>query len=125
MAKEIAPVDFSAEGPPRFMDDESSAPLPFAKLMEGKPFGAEHEYYARNENGVVVKAGIWRSEPYVECYDSYPCDEFMHILRGRVAVEWNGKSRQYKEGDCFLLPKGFCGCWRQPVAMVKYYITVA
>lgn len=112
------PITFSATGPQGFMAD-AGVPLPTAKLIEGTPIGRDHPYFSRPEAGLTV--GIWRSCAYTEWYESYPCDEFMVVLEGEVTIESDTFSATYGPGAAFLIPKGFCGYWRQPVAMVKYY----
>lgn len=116
------PIRFSASGPEGFLTAAGVA-LPTAKLIEGQPVGLDHGYYERPEVG--LKAGIWRSCAYTEWYDSYPCDEFMVVLEGEVTIESDTFSQTYRAGDAFLIPKGFRGYWRQPVAMLKYYAIVS
>ena len=115
------PIKFSATGPQGWMAKADIA-LETAKLVEGKPMGQDHVYFKRSEPG--VKAGIWRSSPYTEWYDSYPCDEFMYVLEGYVILENDDFSEKYEAGDAFLVPKGFRGYWKQPVPMLKYYVII-
>lgn len=97
-------------------------PLDHAELLSGKPFGLDHIYFARAEKG--LRAGIWRSKPYTERYESYPADEFMVVLEGEVSMEGAGFSETYRKGDSFFVPKGFKGLWRQPVDMLKFYVII-
>lgn len=96
--------------------------LQTATLLEGVSYGRDHAFYMNDET--PVKAGIWRSTPYTESYESYPCDEFMLVLEGSVTLETEGFSETYKKGDAFLLPRGFCGTWRQTEPMLKYYVLI-
>src|SRR5262249_17515838 len=116
----IAPIVFETDGPQGF--SSLNEELPTATLIEGSPIGADHPYFERSS--ARLKAGIWRSSPYTEKYDSYPCDEFMFVLKGYVFVENESFSRKFEEGNAFLIPRGFQGYWRQPVEMVKYYVIV-
>lgn len=116
----IFPISFNPDGPDGFRDRQDR--LPSAQLESGVPVGADHVYFARREQHLL--SGIWRSEPYVEWYDSYPCDEFMYILSGEVIVGNEFKSVKYEAGAAFLIPKGFCGYWRQPVTVEKYYVII-
>lgn len=116
----LFPITFSSKGPEGFNSRRDV--LPFAKLVQGKPFGADHIYFERKESGLM--SGIWRSEPYEERYDSYPCDEFMVMLSGETTVGNESGEVTYKTGDAFLIPKGFRGFWRQTVAVEKYYVIV-
>lgn len=115
------PITLSATGPVGFLNATDMA-LPTAKLIEGQPFGLDHAYFSRPE--AKLKVGIWRSSAYTEWYDSYPCDEFMVVLEGEVTIESDSFSATYGPGAAFLIPKGFQGYWRQPVAMLKYYAIV-
>lgn len=115
------PIRFSPDGPPGFFDTPDD-PLPIAILREGVPMGRDSLFYQRPEVG--LKAGIWRSCPYVEDYESYPCDEYMFVLKGHAFVETETTSEAFREGDSFLIPKGFRGRWRQPVEMVKFYVII-
>lgn len=115
------PVKFSATGPSGWTQTADQA-LETAELISGVPFGRDHAYFTRTEPG--IKAGIWRSTPYTEWYDSYPCDEFMVILEGEVTLESDDFTETYRKGDAFMLPKGFRGYWRQPEALLKYYVLI-
>ena len=115
------PVKFSPNGPAGWMQLPDEA-LQTATLLEGVPYGRDHAFYMNDETS--VKAGIWRSTPYTESYESYPCDEFMLVLEGSVTLETEGFSETYKKGDAFLLPRGFCGTWRQNEPMLKYYVLI-
>lgn len=115
------PIKFSAQGPAGWMQ-APNVPLEHAKLIEGLPKGLDHIYFQRSEPR--LRAGIWRCEPYTEWYDSYPCDEFMVVLEGYVILENDTFHEKYEKGDAFLVPKGFRGTWRQPVAMLKYYVII-
>lgn len=117
----VTPVTFSATGPEGFME-MADVRHPADTLIEGQPVGADHTYYGRP--AANLKAGIWRSEPYTEWYDAYPCDEFMYVLEGHVIVHNEECEEHYGPGSAFLLPRGFRGYWRQPVPMVKYYVIV-
>ena len=48
----------------------------------------------------------------------------MLVLEGSVTLETEGFSETYKKGDAFLLPRGFCGTWRQTEPMLKYYVLI-
>jgi uncharacterized cupin superfamily protein len=115
------PIKFSSTGPEGWMG-AADGPLETAKLISGSPMGRDHAYFQRPEP--KIKAGIWRSSPYTEWYDAYPCDEFMYVLDGYVILENDDFREKYEKGDAFLVPKGFRGYWRQPVAMLKYYIMI-
>ena len=121
MKTEVTPFSFQPSGPDGFLN-KAPVSLPTAKLIEGEPKGLDHAYFERASSR--LKAGIWRSSPYTEWYDDYPCDEFMLVLEGHVIVENDHFSQRYNAGDAFLIPRGFRGYWRQPVGMLKYYCIV-
>ena len=113
------PIRFSPNGPDGWsaLPDQ---PLEHAELISGLPIGLDHSYFTRPERG--IKSGIWRCGPYAEYYESYPVDEFMIVLEGEVTLEGEGGSETYRQGDAFLVPKGFCGYWKQTEPMLKFYV---
>lgn len=115
------PIKFSNTGPTGWMSDKD-IPLETAKLIEGAPIGSEHIYYENEDTKVT--SGIWRSSPYTEWYDDYPCDEFMYVLEGQVTLENDDFSETYRKGDAFLVPKGFQGYWKQTEPMLKFYVII-
>lgn len=117
----VAPIRFSPSGPGGW-GGLTDLPLEHATLLSGVPLGQDFSYFHRPE--AKLRAGIWRSTAYSEHYDSYPCDEFMIVLDGEVTLENDDISETFRKGDAFLVPKGFKGIWRQPVAMLKFYVIV-
>ncbi|TJW00091.1 MAG: DUF861 domain-containing protein [Mesorhizobium sp.] len=113
------PIRFSSTGPAGWQQLPDH-PLEHAELIEGMPVGLDYAYYGRGG----VKAGIWRCGPYTEHYDDYPADEFMVVLEGAVTLEAEGFSETYSKGDCFFVPKGFQGIWRQTEPMLKFYVII-
>lgn len=115
------PVKFSIEGPDGWKNC-TNVPLETAQLVEGEARGQDHIYFSRENPG--IRAGIWRAEPYTDFYENYPCDEFMYVLEGSVTLENDDFSETYRKGDAFLVPKGFCGFWKQTEPMLKYYVMI-
>jgi len=117
----VTPITFSPTGPAGFLEGEDVA-LATDTLIAGDPRGADHTYFERPSAN--LKAGIWRSAPYTEWYDQYPCDEFMYVLDGHVFIHNDECDECFDAGSAFVLPRGFCGYWRQPVPLLKYYVLV-
>lgn len=56
-------------------------------------------------------------------HESYPYNELMILLSGRVEIEdLEGSVVTLEPGDAFIMHKGFAGTWRQLEPMVKYYL---
>jgi uncharacterized cupin superfamily protein len=115
------PIRFSVTGPAGWLAAPAQA-LEHAELLSGFPMGLDHAYFTRPENG--LRTGIWRCEAYTERYEDYPADEFMVVLEGEVTLENDSFSETYRKGDAFFVPKGFKGVWRQPVALLKFYVII-
>ena len=116
------PIKFSKEGPNGWLAAQNK-PLETAKLVSGKAVGLDHIYYKNSSPS--VQAGIWRSSPYTEFYEEYPCDEFMYIIEGSVTIEADNFKATYCKEEAFLLPKGFRGYWKQEEPMLKYYVIIS
>ncbi len=117
----LDPIKFSKNGPNSWLD-KADIELETAELIEGQPMGLDHAYFQNTDQG--VRAGIWRSSPYTEFYENYPCSEFMYLLEGSVTLENDSFSETYIKGDSFLVPKGFRGYWKQTEPILKYYVIV-
>lgn len=115
------PVKFESSGPDGWADTKD-VPLETAELLSGQPMGQDHAYFESETPG--IRAGIWRSTPYTEFYDSYPFTEFMYVLEGSVTLESDDFTETYVKGDAFLVPKGFRGRWKQTEPMLKYYVMI-
>ncbi|MEQ8666999.1 MAG: cupin domain-containing protein [Rhodospirillales bacterium] len=115
------PVKFSSGGPDGWPELPDVA-LETATLVDGQPMGRDHVYFEKDTAG--LRAGLWRSSPYTEFYEDYPCNEFMYVLEGSVTLENDAFSETYTKGDAFLVPKGFRGFWKQTEPMLKYYVMV-
>ena len=113
------PIRFSPTGPEGWKD-LADIPLEHAELLAGLPLGHDFAYFQRPQ--AKLRAGIWRSSAYTEKYDNYPSDEFMVLLKGEVTLEYADTSETFRQGDAFLVPKGFKGVWRQPVDVLKFYV---
>lgn len=115
------PVKFKESGPEGWKD-AADVPLETAELLTAQPFGLDHAYFEKETPG--VRAGLWRSTPYTEFYESYPCTEFMYVIEGSVTLENEDFSETYSKGEAFLVPKGFRGYWKQTEPMLKYYVMI-
>lgn len=99
-------------------------PLVTPGLVSRPPLERERQLY-RDPSGRFT-TGIWECEPYEETYESYPQDEFMHILSGSVIiVDSSGNQETFRAGDSFFIARGFVGTWRQEETMTKYYAILA
>ena len=93
--------------------------------IKGQP-PMEREVAAIERPSDGVRVGLWACGPYQETYDSYPVDEFMVMISGRVELVYpDGSTDTFMAGDAFVLPKGFAGIWRQPEEVVKYFAIIA
>ena len=115
------PIKLSPTGPEGWMH-LADVQQKTAKLISGLPHGRDH-VYASGE-AAQFRTGIWRSQPYVEWYNSYAADEFMVVLDGEVTLEGEDFLETYRTGDAFFVPKGFCGYWRQSQPMLKFYVII-
>lgn len=59
---------------------------------------------------------VWESGPALLLLDTPTnYDEFVVVLKGELILSDNdGNTATYKQGDMFMLPKGFTGTWEMP-----------
>jgi uncharacterized cupin superfamily protein len=87
-------------------------------LIEGDPQEREHVYFASDAFTVAV----WEAQPYAERIDSYPGDEFAHVIRGRLTLtDPDGTSQTFGEGESYLMRAGWSGEFRVEESFMKYF----
>lgn len=92
-----------------------------AHVLEGKVVEKVHVYLQSNDEKFI--AGIWECTPCKERIDSYPADEFMTVLAGSVTVADDlGHSQTYRNGDSFVMQKGWSGTWHMTETFSKYFV---
>ena len=65
--------------------------------------------------------GVWIGDPGTAAIGGMPFDEFCYLQSGRTRfTDSNGESREFWEGEGFLVPRGFTGQWEvlEPVQMM-------
>jgi uncharacterized cupin superfamily protein len=68
---------------------------------------------------------LWESGPGVLQTDSYPNDEYVLVLEGRLAItNKSGKKDEFKAGDSFVIPKGWAGTWDMKTKFKKQFVAV-
>jgi len=79
--------------------------------------------FAELQNNPQVESGVWECTAGGWEIGSYPVDEIMMMLSGRLRVtDSNGTSHQLTKDDVFYLPKGWSGRWDVLEDMRKFYV---
>jgi len=108
-APEILPLDADEM---RSMQLESIPPFPAEMVLEGKSENWESVLY---QGEFVIS--VYEAVPAViDISEPFPYDEFVLVLEGEVTLtNADGGTSTYKQGDKFLVPKGWMGTWEMPV----------
>ena len=62
---------------------------------------------------------------YTDKMTPYHCDEIMFLAAGSVTItEEDGREETFVAGDCFFMPKGWSGYWKQSDDLKKFQMTV-
>ena len=96
-------------------------------VFEGNPEEAAHRAFNEPRNNIKsVRAGAYEGSGYAEKVVNYPCDEMALIVEGEVEiVDEDGTSHIFRPGDCYFMPIGFNGIWRQSDGFRKIYMTAS
>ena len=96
-------------------------------VFEGDPIEATHRFFNEPRNNIVsVRAGVYEGSGYAEKVVNYPCDEMALILEGEVEIiDEDGSSHIFKPGECYFMPIGFNGIWRQSDGFRKIHMTAS
>ena len=95
-------------------------------VIEGDPIEYAHRFFsADREISGQLRVGVYRGSAYTEKLSSYACDEIMIVLEGSVTVtDVNGHQEIFEDGDCFFMPQGFSGYWKQSDNFKKFHMTM-
>ena len=116
-AKDIRPLDDAAK-------PTAPGKYPKENVPEGQTFDGSFSSVVgyRSEDGRFTVA-IWESGPGVLKTDSYPNDEFCHVLEGELVItNASGSTRQFGPGDSFVIPKGWAGTWDMKTRFKKRFV---
>jgi len=95
-------------------------PLPAEILHSGNPVQNGHTYH--ETGGGVFTAGVWDCTEHQMISSPYEVDEFMIVLEGSIIIEHDdGESRRFREGECFVIPKGTPCSWKQDEYVRKFW----
>jgi uncharacterized cupin superfamily protein len=117
----LATASFDAQTAPEFlpldandlreMELEHIAPFPAEIVLKGESENWEQVLY----QGDFVVAVFEASPAIIDIREPFPYDEFVLVLEGQVTLtNIDGGKQTYKQGDTFLVPKGWLGTWDMP-----------
>ena len=96
-------------------------------VFEGNPVEAAHRFFNKKRDNIKsVRAGVYKGSAYAEKVVNYPCDEMAVILQGEVEIiDEDGTSHTFGPGECYFMPIGFNGIWRQSDGFRKIHMTAS
>jgi len=107
-APEFLPLDADEL---RAMELESIPPFPAELVLEGESENWEQVLH----QGDFVVAVFAASPAIIDINEPFPYDEFVLVLEGEVTLtNVDGGMETYRQGDTFLVPKGWLGTWDMP-----------
>lgn len=117
----LAAASFSAQAAPEFLPLDADK-MRTMELERIPPFPAELVLKGMSENwesvihqGDFVVSVFAASPAIIDINEPFPYDEFVLVLEGEVTLtNVDGGTATYKEGDTFLVPKGWLGTWDMP-----------
>jgi len=108
-APEFLPLDADEL---RKMELERIAPFPAEMVLEGESENRESVLH----QGDFVVSVFAASPAIIDVNEPFPYDEFVLVLEGEVTLtNVDGGKQAYKQGETFLVPKGWMGTWDMPV----------
>lgn len=116
-ANDIRPLDDAAK-------PTESGKYPKENVAEGQTFDGSFASVVgyRSDDGRFT-AAIWESGPGVLKTDSYPNDEFCHVLEGELVItNASGSTKRFGPGDSFVIPKGWAGTWDMKTRFKKRFV---
>jgi uncharacterized cupin superfamily protein len=107
-APEFLPLDADEL---RAMELKSIPPFPAEIVLKGE---SENWESVIHQSDFVVSV-FAASSANIDINEPFPYGEFVLVLEGEVTLtNADGGTATYKEGDTFLVPKGWLGTWDMP-----------
>ena len=96
-------------------------------VFEGDPKEFAHRFFDEPRDNIKsVRSGVYKGTAYAENVTNYPCDEMGLILKGEVEIiDEDGTSHIFRPGECYFMPIGFTGVWRQSDGFRKFHMTAS
>lgn len=114
MQHQLVPLDREV------IDRETGKPAEFGAILSGDP--RETFLNVFDSGNARFACGVWQCTPGIIAMSDWPYDEFCVLLAGRVVITpQDGQAREYRQGDAFVIPKGFTGTWDVQETIRKYY----
>lgn len=90
------------------------------KLIQGNPKQTIWQHYTDPSSKFLT--GIWHSE-IGKWHINYTEEEFCQMLEGlSVLTDADGLAVTLRQGDNFVIPRGFCGTWEVVQPSRKIYV---
>jgi uncharacterized cupin superfamily protein len=118
----LATASLGAHAAPVFLPLDANV-MQAMELESIPPFPAEIVLKGESENwesvlhqGDIVVSVFAASPAIIDVSEPFPYDEFVLVLEGEVTLtNVDGGVQTYKQGETFLVPKGWMGTWDMPV----------
>jgi uncharacterized cupin superfamily protein len=114
------------------MSKPAIVPFDPAAAMEPWDDFSESDIVAgsRKQNGRILfedkarglSAGIWEQDANESSWMTYPVNEFMTVLDGKVVIVEEDRSVSVRAGESFIIPKGLRCRWTQPGHVKKFFV---
>ncbi len=102
------------------IDRDPGKPAVFGTVLSGNPQETFLNLY--DDRGGRFACGVWQCTPGVVAMADWPYDELCVLLAGRVVITpQGGTPAEYRQGDAFVIPKGFTGTWDIRETIRKHY----
>lgn len=95
--------------------------FPEADIVSGSRQQKGHMWFADRDVG--FSAGMWEAEANESGWMTYPVNEFMLVLEGKVVIIEDHATTTIQAGESFIIPKGTRFRWTQNGRVQKFFVT--
>jgi len=86
----------------------------------------QHIHYYFEDPDLGISIGVWTTTSMQEILGPYPCDEYMFVLEGQVAmVDGAGRETPVRQGEAFSVRSGIPISWTQDGFLRKFFMIYA
>ena len=120
----LSTAAFAADASPIEIID-SATPSEELPVKPGVYIGQKITFTDEHPEGATVRIGVWEAGISKTKLIDYPFTEYVLMISGHLVItNDDGSVMEFREGDTFVMPKGWTGIWDVRERMKKQMVQI-
>lgn len=114
-----------AETAPSIQRIDSATPSEEIPVKPGVYIGQKIIFTDEHADDASVRVGVWEAGESKTKLTDYPFTEYVLMISGYLVItNDDGTTMEFREGDTFVMPKGWTGIWEVREHMKKQMVQI-